>query len=128
MPSPTPTSARTRQEQRLLFMLVMALALIMAGCDGLPFGNTPQQQGAQPTNGAPSATCNIPLFEQVRFSTAQQDGTVLFASYATDTTFSQEAVVALDLHTKKQLWQHSFSVSANAAMRLTAADGVLYAL
>ena len=102
--------------------LVIALLLVTIGCD-LPVsrGNTPQQSSQ-------AAICNVPLFEQVRFSTAQQDGTVLYASYATDTSFTQVGVVALNPLTQQPLWQHPFSVNANAAMRLTAADGIVYAL
>ncbi len=53
---------------------------------------------------------------------------MLYASYATDTSFTQMGVVALNPLTRQPLWQHPFSVPANAAMRLTAADGIVYAL
>ena len=96
------TSALTRRMPFLLFSIVMALSFATTGCNVYTSGNTPQK-------GEQGTICNAPLFEEVRFSSSQQDGTVLYTSFATDTSFNQMTVVALNPLTHQRLWQHSFT-------------------
>ena len=123
LPEASQTRAAERRGWLIVFRITLALALLLAvtACDQPPSGNANQQS-------APATICNASLFQQARFSASQQDGKTLYAAYATDTTFTQTGVVALNASTHQQLWQRSFSVNTNAAMRLTAADGVVYAL
>src|ERR1051326_2472220 len=112
-----------RQVWLALGRVTLALALLLiAACDQPPAGGNVAQTRA------PGAICNASLFQQTRFSASQQDGKTLYVAYDTDTSFTQAVLVALSASTHQQRWQRSFSVTATDGIRLTAADGIVYAL
>jgi outer membrane protein assembly factor BamB len=115
-------NALGRRAQCLLFIFVMGFSLLPIGCNNVyaPGETSPQSEQDN--------ICNASLFETVRFSSSQQDGALLYASYPTDTSFTQQTVVAVNTTTQQHIWQRSFSVNAGGATRLTASDGIVYAL